>query len=153
MPRGIPTKAGVKVNLGLVELSGEWEPNDVERTAAWQLYVELVTRVTVVPFGPDDGSLREALTSLNGIFATTRDVLRRAGPDVAEPKPRGQYSFAFLALTILNSGIRPLLTHWQLSVVTCADAGRPGVVGVVVRCRSWTNGDRKISLSALDAKM
>jgi hypothetical protein len=34
MPRGVPKKVGVMVNLGVVEVSGEWEPNDVERAAA-----------------------------------------------------------------------------------------------------------------------
>lgn len=111
MPRRIPTKAGAKVNLGLVELSGEREPNDIERTTAWQLHVELVTRVTVIPLSPHDGSPREAPTSLHSILATTRDALHRAGPDATEPKPNGQYNFAVLALTILNSRIRPLLTR------------------------------------------
>jgi hypothetical protein len=113
MPRGVPKKVGVKVNLGVVELSGEWEPNDIERAAAWELYVELITRISVVPLDADQGSLREALTSLHSIFATTRDVLRRSGPDVAEPKPSGQFNFAYLALAILNSGIRPILTRWH----------------------------------------
>jgi hypothetical protein len=125
MPRGVPKRVGVKVNLGLVELSGEWEPNDIERAAAWELYIELVTRVSVVPLGPDQGSLREALTSLYTIFATTRDVLRRRGPELAEAKPGGQYNFAYLALTILNTGIRPLLTRWH-PALTDWESRRPG---------------------------
>jgi hypothetical protein len=55
MGRGAPKKVGVKVNLGFLELSGEWEPNDTERAAAWELYVELITRVTTVPLKPDEG--------------------------------------------------------------------------------------------------
>jgi hypothetical protein len=112
--RGVPKKIGVKVNLGIAELSGEWEPNDIERAAAWELYVELITRISVVPIQSDsDVLLREALTSLYSIFKTTRDVLRRYGPDIAEPKPSGQYNFAYLAIAILNGGIRPLLSRWH----------------------------------------
>jgi hypothetical protein len=111
--RGVPQKVGVKINLGVAELSGEWEPNDVERAAAWELYVELITRVSVVPLGPDEGLLREALTSYYSIFASTREILRKYGPDIAEPKLGGQFNFAYLAVTILNSGIRPLLARWH----------------------------------------
>jgi hypothetical protein len=113
VPRRTPSKVAVSLNLGFVQLSGEWEPNDTERKAAWELYVELITRVSTVPLGQDEGLLREALNSLYSIFDTTRQILRTSGPDIAEPKPDGGYSFAYLAVTILNSGIRPLLATWH----------------------------------------
>jgi hypothetical protein len=53
-----------------------------------------VTRIAVVSLGPDEGLLREALASLHSLFAITRDILRRYGPNIAEPKPDGQYSSA-----------------------------------------------------------
>lgn len=34
MARTTPAKVGVRVNLGVLELSGEWEPNNAERDAA-----------------------------------------------------------------------------------------------------------------------
>jgi hypothetical protein len=46
-----------------VKLSADCEPVRQEREAAWEMYVELVTRVTVVPLGADRGLVREALTS------------------------------------------------------------------------------------------
>jgi hypothetical protein len=138
MPRGVPKRVGVKVNLGLVELSGEWEPNDIERAAAWELYIELVTRVSVVPLGPDQGSLREALTSLYTIFATTRDVLRRRGPELAEAKPGGQYNFAYLALTILNTGIRPLLQTGRAADPGIGAAVTTNTPGPVQLHCAWT---------------
>ena len=108
-----PKSVDVKLNLHVLEISGTWEPNDAERRAAWELYVELVTRVSVVPLRVDEGLLREALTSLNSLFGTTRDVLRHHGPDVAEPKRNGQYNFGYLAVAMLNFGIRPLLARWH----------------------------------------
>ena len=69
-----PKSVNVKLNLRVLEISGTWEPNDVERHAAWELYVELVTRVSVVPPQADQELLREALTSLNSLFTTTRDA-------------------------------------------------------------------------------
>ena len=108
-----PKSVDVKLNLHVLEISGTWEPNDAERRAAWELYVELVTRVSVVPLREDDGLLREARSSLYSLFSTTREVLRRYGPEVAEPKKNGQYNFGYLAVAMLNYGIRPLLAGWH----------------------------------------
>jgi hypothetical protein len=108
-----PKSIDVKLNLHIVEISGTWEPNDVERKAAWELYIELVTRISVVPLRDDEGLLAEALTSLYSLFGTTREVLRRHGPDVAQPKRDGQFNFGYLAVAILNYGLRPLLAHWH----------------------------------------
>ncbi|MEU6277180.1 hypothetical protein ABZ871_32980 [Streptomyces populi] len=107
-----PKSVDVKLNLHVLEISGTWEPNDAERRAAWELYVELVTRVSGVPLRADEGLLREALRSLYSRFGTIRDVLRQHGPDVAEPKRNGQYNFGYLAVAMLNFGIRPLLARW-----------------------------------------
>jgi hypothetical protein len=78
------------------EISGSWEPDDAEQQAAWELYVELVTRIAVVPLHPGQGLLREALDSLYSLFPTTRDILRRHGPRVApaagEPRLSGGVS-------------------------------------------------------------
>jgi hypothetical protein len=108
-----PKSVDVKLKLPGVEVSGYWEPNNEERRAAWELYVELVTRVSVVPLREDEGLLREALSSLYSLFETTREILRQHGPDIAEPKKDGQYNFGFLAVAMLNYGVRPLLAHWH----------------------------------------
>jgi hypothetical protein len=111
-PRG-PSSVQVALNLHVLRITGTWEPNDEERLAAWELYVELVTRISVVPLKAGEGLLREALSSLYSLFATTRDILRRYGPGVAEPKPGGQYSFGVLAVAMLNYGLRPVLARWH----------------------------------------
>ena len=108
-----PSSVQVGLNLHVLQISGTWEPNDDEGNAAWELYVELVTRVAVVPLGAEEGLLREALTSLYSLFDTTRDILRRYGPAVAEPRPEGQYSFGVLAVAMLNYGLRPVLARWH----------------------------------------
>ncbi len=108
-----PKSVEVRLNLRVLEISGTWEPNDAERQAAWELYVELMTRVSVVPLRDDEGLLREALSSLYSLFGSTREVLRKYGPEVAEPKKNGQYNFGYLAVAMLNYGIRPLLASWH----------------------------------------
>ena len=108
-----PKSVEVGLDLKVFKISGTWEPNDVERRAAWELYVELLTRVAVVPLRQDQGLVREALSSLYSLFATTREVLRKAGPQVAEPKPDGQYNLAFLTVAMLNFALRPVLAYWH----------------------------------------
>jgi hypothetical protein len=135
MVRG-PSKVGVKLNLGFMELSGEWEPSDIERAAAWELYIELITRISVVPLSRDEGLMREALTSLYSVFGTTRDILRRYGPAVASPKAADQFTLGFLAVTILNAGIRPVLSKWHPALADWENS-RLSEVSVLVHERSW----------------
>ena len=131
-----PKSVQVSLNLPVLQISGTWEPNDDERKAAWELYVELVTRISVVPLGPDEGLLREALSSLYSLFATTRDILRRYGPGVAEPKPGGQYSFGTLAVAMLNIGLRPMLARWHPALEDW-EAGRPERLSRGEHERAW----------------
>jgi hypothetical protein len=110
-----PTSVAVSINLpfGLGGLQGTWEPDESEQTAAWEMYVELVTRVAVVGLGPDEGLLREALSSLYSLFGTTRSILRAHGPEVAQANGNGNYSFGLLAVVILNDVLRPVLAKWH----------------------------------------
>ena len=108
-----PKSVEVGLDLKFFKVAGTWEPNNAERLAAWELYVELITRVAVVPLPGEQGLLTEALTSHYTLFATTRDILRRHGPSIAEPKPEGQYNFGYLSVIMLNTVIRPLLAHWH----------------------------------------
>ncbi|WP_149265088.1 hypothetical protein [Actinomadura sp. K4S16] len=109
-----PKRLNVKITIPLLgEIGGEWEPDDAERRAAWELYVELVTRVSVVPLREDEGSAREALNSMYVLFATVRDILKRYGPEVAPPGARNEVSFGNLAITVLNRAVRPVLNKWH----------------------------------------
>ena len=88
-------------------------PNDEERQAAWELYVELVTRVALARVDPELGSLRTALTSLHSLFDTTRHILRTHGPEIAVPDDDSDLSFGYIAVSILNGVLRPVLEKWH----------------------------------------
>lgn len=108
------TKVNVDLKLpGVGGISGTWEPDRREREAAWEMYVELITRVAVVEMEPDECVLREALTSFYSLFDTTRKILRKYGPGVAVPRRKREISFGYLAVTVLNAVIRPLLCKWH----------------------------------------
>ncbi|MDT0461088.1 hypothetical protein RM550_36195 [Streptomyces sp. DSM 41527] len=125
---GRPAEVAVKFSVPFVgEISGTWRPDDAERKAAWELYVELITRVSVVELGPSEGVLREALSSQYTLFHTTRDILRRYGPDVAPRSRQGEITFGSLAVTVLNAVVRPLLTRWHPALAEHEAARPPGV--------------------------
>ena len=110
----MPKLKNIKVSLKLPYIGGiegTWEPDESERKAAWELYVELVTRISVAE--PHEGMLREALSSLYTLFGTTRTILRTYGPGIAQPKGGNPLSFGSLAVTILNVVIRPVLAQWH----------------------------------------
>lgn len=112
----MPKLTNVKVNLALPYIGGiegTWEPDESERQAAWEMYVELVTRISIAELKPDEGLLRDALTSLYSLFETTRNILRQYGPGIAQPKGKDNISFGYLAVAVLNTVLRPLLSKWH----------------------------------------
>lgn len=120
-----PKQVQVKLAIPFIgEISGTWEPDEAERRAAWELYVELVTRVAVVQLGPAEGLLREALSSLREVFGITREILRRYGPAVAPKTAEQEISFGYLAVGVLNGALRPLLAVWH-PTLAAYEATRP----------------------------
>ena len=99
--------------------------------------MELATRSSVVEVGEDEGLLREALSSLYTVLGT-REILRRYGPAVAPRVPPGQVTFGALAVTVLNSSIRPLLSRWH-SLLTAHEASRQDHVDTVTHERGWVH--------------
>src|SRR3954470_14986648 len=129
-----PKSVEVGLDLKMFSLKGTWEPSNAERAAAWELYVELITRVSVVPLR--GGILREALSSFYSLFSVSREILRKYGPELAEPKPNGQYSFGFLTVALLNFGLRPVLSYWHPEL-SAWESARPADVSVVEHERNW----------------
>lgn len=111
-----PYFSEISIELGvpyLGKISGLWKPDADEQAAAWELYIELVTRVSITGLQPGEGSLREALSSMYAIFTIARDLLHKYGPSVARLKSGSDVSFGYLAIAILNYALRPVLAKWH----------------------------------------
>ncbi len=93
----------LKVNLKFLQM--EWKPNDVDKDAAWEMYVELITRVATQDLLPSHGDETTALTSIFKLFDITRNVIKRKG--------RHCESFTKIAIIILNQKIRPFTAKWH----------------------------------------
>ncbi len=104
------------LNFGVVKLSGKLSEQD--RQCAWQLYTEIVTRVSVSGKRRDakctDFSgeiLIESLASLHHFFQEARAIMR-AFP-VGQLKGRQQSHLGTLIHDLLADVLRPFLEKWQ----------------------------------------
>lgn len=117
----------MKVNLGFLGIEGNWEIDELQKKAAWELYVELVTRITTVELKKDEGLLREALTSYYSLFGTTREILKRYGPSIAIVANPDNTSLGHIAVAVLNKVIRPLLAKWHPILKDYEDKKKPEI--------------------------
>ncbi len=93
----------IRLNAGFAEL--EFSPKDPDRDAAWELYVELLTRITTQPLDDEHGDERTALDSVFSLFALTRQTLKVQGRHCTE--------FAKIAVIVLNQVVRPFTAKWH----------------------------------------
>jgi hypothetical protein len=148
-PLGLGVFMEVKLNLGIIEIKGSFSPSDDEKKAAWELYVELVTRTSIIELKDEEGLLREALKSLLSLFDTTRGILRKYGYSISSKKDENRLSFALIAVTVLNYALRPILTKWH-PILLDYEQQRPSDVSIVEYENSWEeNTELRMELSKL----
>ncbi|WP_049535794.1 hypothetical protein [Vibrio harveyi] len=93
----------LKIKAPFLEM--EWKPQDEDKAAAWDLYIELITRVTTQPISDDFGSEKAALDSVYQLFPITRDVIKSNG--------RHCIQFTKIAVIVLNQIVRPFTSKWH----------------------------------------
>ena len=93
----------LKINLKFAEM--QFTYTEYDEIAAWEMYVELITRVAVIELPEDIGNEKAALESIYSLFSSTRSLLKTYGR-------KGQ-SFSKFAVIILNQIIRPFTTKWH----------------------------------------
>ncbi|MFC4586270.1 hypothetical protein [Sphaerisporangium corydalis] len=84
--------------------------NNDSRQAAWQFFVDTVTRISTQPLQDDEGIVREAMNSLYALFQSTRETLKASRPS---PRVPGGQSVEHLAVHMLNAELRPFLGRWH----------------------------------------
>lgn len=93
----------LKINANFLEL--ELNFSDTDKKAAWEMYVELLTRITTQRLRIEEGDEQTALDSIHSIFGTTREILKRYGSSCIE--------FTKISIVILNQIIRPFTAKWH----------------------------------------
>jgi len=94
---------GLSINAGFLGM--EWAPQDPDRAAAWELYVELLTRIATQDLAPEDGDEQAALSSIHALFPITRETIKRHG--------RFANEFTKIAVVVLNQIVRPFTAKWH----------------------------------------
>ena len=93
------------LRINVLFLSAELKRTDADKKAAWELYVEMLTRVVTQPLPREHGSEQAALDSVYSMFPTTREILKKHGP--------GCGTFAKIAIPVLNQIVRPFTAKWH----------------------------------------
>ena len=93
----------VRINLMGVGLDIDFKQDD--RAAAWDLYIEMLTRIVTQPLPAEVGDEQTALDSVYSLFATTREILHRRGLDTVQ--------FSKVAIPVLNQVVRPFTAKWH----------------------------------------
>ena len=93
----------IRLNRSVVALEIDFNEND--RDAAWELYIEMLTRIVTQPLPAGSGDERAALDSVYSLFPTTRAILRRQG--------RNALQFSKVAIPVLNQVVRPFTAKWH----------------------------------------
>jgi len=81
----------------------EWNSSEPDKDVAWEMYVELVTRITTQNYS--EGIEIKALESVYNIFPLTREILKKYGRDAE--------GFAKLSILILNQIIQSFTAKWH----------------------------------------
>ena len=113
MKRGKSTKLKTLLNtfhLEKIQLNTKWVNAEIsfkssDQDAAWELYIEMLTRIVTQPLPSEAGDEQTALESVYSLFSTTREILRRRG--------RRTLQFSKIAIPVLNQVVRPFTAKWH----------------------------------------
>ena len=113
MVQGSPTKLRTlqkkfhleKIQLNTKLVNAEISFKSSDQDAAWELYIEMLTRIVTQPLPSEAGDEQPALDSVYSLFPTTREILRRHG--------RGTIQFSKIAIPVLNQVVRPFTAKWH----------------------------------------
>lgn len=102
--------SSLKIKTPFLEM--DFQPQDADRDAAWELYIELLTRIATQPLDDEHGDEKAALGSVFSLFGITRQVLKNHSRYCNE--------FAKIAIVVLNQVVRPFTAKWhKLSLSNC----------------------------------
>jgi len=94
----------LKFTVGFLDM--EFKPTAQDKDAAWELYIELLTRITTQSLAPAHGDEATALASVFKLFELTCSILRAPGR-------RGAKEFTKVAIVVLNQVVRPFTAEWH----------------------------------------
>jgi hypothetical protein len=110
----------VDINLSLPlinSIRGTWKVSDLERSAAWEAYIEIITRISPCWQGVSQRDMEREMDVLEDLLNKLRDILKKYGPLIGKTEGVNDLSFAHLALIIINVLLRPALLRRRIKIV------------------------------------
>lgn len=100
----------VELKLPMINsLKGKWTVNDLQRQASWEMYIQVITRISSLPLERSQRNAEQEFSDLNDLLEAMRGVLGKYGPSSGEKGGDGELSFAYITLVLINVLIRPVL--------------------------------------------
>lgn len=93
----------ISINVGMANAKISFQQADQD--AAWDLYIEMLTRIVTQPLPTESGDEQAALESVHSLFDTTRHILHKHG--------RKTIRFSKIAIPVLNQLVRPFTAKWH----------------------------------------
>ena len=94
-----------KIKVGPAWANVEIGFADDDKNAAWDLYIEMLTRTVTQALPNEVGDEKAALDSVFSLFPTTRNILHDRG--------RSTINFSKVAIPVLNQVVRPFTAKWH----------------------------------------
>ncbi len=94
-----------KLKITIPFLEAEWQVQEKDKDAAWELYIELLTRIATQPLPVEHGDEKTALESVYSLFGLTRATIKNHGRDCI--------NFTKIAVVVLNQIVRPFTAKWH----------------------------------------
>ncbi|MDS1272239.1 toll/interleukin-1 receptor domain-containing protein [Lipingzhangella sp. LS1_29] len=109
---------------------------DMDRMAAFEIQMQLVTRVGIQRLGEHGGILREALGSLHTLLELSRDIMRRYNIALSDPWHSRGSDVEQLVDELINDVLRPFLERWHPALAE-HEASRPAGTGAYAHECAW----------------
>ena len=93
----------LKINPKYLDIEVKF--SEADKKAAWDLYIELITRTTTQQLPAKYGDEQRALESVHEIFPLTRQIIKENG--------RKCIQFTKIAVIVLNQVLRPFTAKWH----------------------------------------
>jgi len=103
--RQLLSRFQLNLHIKMLFLDVELKYTNADKAAAWELYVEMLTRIVTQPLQREHGSEQTALESVYSMFPTTREILKKHGPKCV--------TFSKIAIPVLNQIVRPFTAKWH----------------------------------------
>jgi hypothetical protein len=111
LKRRFPAFTIDEAEFGFGDQKIKFKPNDLDRTVAYRIWVELSTRKIGLEIDPDHDVIDEIYDSWFTFFGVTRELIKEV--PVSRVRNDSTTKIIKLSISVLNEGLRPHLTKWQ----------------------------------------